>query len=398
MAGKHVILAGALLVVTALSACGDNLEPGDDLIALAVFGAGTGAGVVTSNPAGVNCAIDGAQANGQCALGFPAGTVVVLTAVPNGDATFAGWGDDCEPASVTPTCQVTVSSPSSVTAAFAKNALQRIVVESFETPVLNQTELFLLEPNSGGRSRILPAGTLAASPTVSGDSRWLSYVGVGLGTDGQDLWIARTDGSDRRRLATSPGDEFAPTLSPDGSRLAYIKSVAGGPTHVWTIGADGAGERQLTSAPAGDPIAHSTPSWSPDGTKIAYAAGPPGNLQLWMMNADGTSPIQLTAPGAGSDVEPTWSPDSRKIAFVRTTSPAAGDLVIVDVDTKQLQPLGFARSNRYPAWSPDGSRIAFSSNLDGEEFEIYTVAPDGTQLSRITDNDVQDRRPAWLRR
>ena len=93
-------------------------------------------------------------------------------------------------------------------------------------------------------------------------------------------------------------------------KLAFVRDG-----HVWTMNPDGTGAAQLTTGAADA----SDPEWSPDGTRIAFVRGLPGQRRLATMNADGTgeAPFPVFIPGENGDVyAPTWSPDGRRLAYV----------------------------------------------------------------------------------
>jgi dipeptidyl aminopeptidase/acylaminoacyl peptidase len=145
----------------------------------------------------------------------------------------------------------------------------------------------------------------------------------------------------------------------------------------------------LTNNPAAD----SGPSWSPDGTQIAFVSDRDGNSEIYLMKSDGTDVRRLTTDSA-IDEEPTWSPDGRKVAFV---SDRTGNLDIFTVDTDGGGLIRLTKgqaSDSVPAWSPDGTRIAFVSDRDGNS-EIYTLEVEGALVTRLTTNPAVEGAPAW---
>ncbi len=149
---------------------------------------------------------------------------------------------------------------------------------------------------------------------------------------------------------------------------------------------DGKSPRQFTNADDIDP------TWSPDGSKIAFASSRNGARQLFVINADGSKLRQLThLDNMGG--RSTWSPDGTKIAFYRGP---AGDrnIYIIDLNGSGVVQLTNGGDDLGPSWSPDGNWIAFTSYRDGNN-EIYIIHPDGTGLTRLTNNSTSDWQPRW---
>jgi Tol biopolymer transport system component len=133
-----------------------------------------------------------------------------------------------------------------------------------------------------------------------------------------DLYVMRADGSELARITSDPAPEYDPEWSPDGIRIAFTKSDLSG-TAIWIANADGSDPRQVSSAEGGSDFRE---SWSPDGSEIAFSAIRYEDTYLWLVNADGTNERLLT--NAGYATGPTWSPDGSLIAFVGITSDLTG--------------------------------------------------------------------------
>jgi Tol biopolymer transport system component len=206
-----------------------------------------------------------------------------------------------------------------------------------------------------------------------------------------------------------------PAWSPDGQRIAFVRSVQGGEAESTIVVAevDGGGEQVLRREPYDIDAARShlwAPAWSPDGTRIAYTLRSLDRRHrfrpsLYVMNADGGEP-RLLARDAG---DAAWSPDGRRIAFssVRDRNGKTcydqgnyhGELYVMDADGTNPVRLTHNRGDdRSPSWSPDGRRIAFASDRnypDGRDPEIYSIRPDGSCLTWLTNGSPGSSEPAW---
>jgi Tol biopolymer transport system component len=153
------------------------------------------------------------------------------------------------------------------------------------------------------------------------------------------------------------------------------------------------------------------PTWSPDGSRIAFTSTRDGNYEIYTMRSDGTGfPTRLTN-NPDPDTSPDWSPTGTKIAFTSLRFPplegASGfDIYTMNTDgtglkqlTSRPKPQCRCQLNDWPSWSPDGTKIAFSSDRSGIEtnnFEIYTMnSADGSGLERLTFNQNLDIEPTW---
>jgi WD40 repeat protein len=111
------------------------------------------------------------------------------------------------------------------------------------------------------------------------------------------------------------------------------------------------------------------------------------------MNSDGSSPIRLTN-NLALDYEPSFSPDGSKIAFASTRD-GNFQIYVMNADgSNQINLSNNLASERHPSFSPDGSKIAFVSNRDGNN-EIYVMNADGSNQIRLTDNPASDFYPGW---
>ena len=136
------------------------------------------------------------------------------------------------------------------------------------------------------------------------------------------------------------------------------------------------------AAPSPSPAAryqanNSTPSWSPDGKRIAYVRLHDGNPDVYLMNADGSHPRNLTRR-APEDAYPRWSPDGKRIAYTRVDRSGVYDIFLIDPASGKRRRLTLAAQAIGPVWSPDADMIAFEKAK-----EFWVMRADGTRFRRL---------------
>jgi len=243
-------------------------------------------------------------------------------------------------------------------------------------------QICLMNADGTGRQQLTNFQTTAFYPSVSPDGGTIFFSSNQNGSF--DIYSMNINGGDLKQLTKNIGSLYGPELSPNGERLLFANSSKG----LWVMQPDGKNPHPLTDKDDIDP------TWSPDGSKIAFASSRVGARQLFIMNADGSN-IQQVTNLSNMGGRSTWSPDGTRLAFYRGT---AGDhnIFIINVDGTGLVQLTNGGDNLGPSWSLDGNWIAFTSFRDGNN-EIYIIHPDGTGVARLTNNSISDRQPRWGR-
>jgi dipeptidyl aminopeptidase/acylaminoacyl peptidase len=176
-----------------------------------------------------------------------------------------------------------------------------------------------------------------------------------------DIFVTPADGSGVvRRLGLDEGRDLAYSWSPGGERIAFIHAVEDTQdADIFSMAADGSDVRRLTDEPGVDAF----PTYSPDGSKVAFQSDRGGPVDVYVMDPDGSDVVRLTDfdDDQRDDYVPTWSPDGERIAFVRGEVPPGGpgELWVIDADGSNGHVLLDQPLVDFPAWSPDGTRIAF---------------------------------------
>ena len=235
----------------------------------------------------------------------------------------------------------------------------------------------------GGGRRVLYASTHETAPECP--PRPDHSQGYVWRLDDYDIYSANLDGSDARRLTSTPGYDAEGTLSPDGRTIVFT-SERDGDLDIYTMNTDGSNVRRLTTEIGYD----GGPFFSHDGTRIVYRADHPqtpeaqaefrrllaqhlvrpSRMELWIMNADGSNRHQITNLG-GANFAPYFTPDDRRIIFASNHTNPRGrnfDLYLVNLDGTGLEQVTtFPDFDSFPMFSPDGTRLVWESNRRATE-------------------------------
>jgi tricorn protease len=252
----------------------------------------------------------------------------------------------------------------------------------------------------------VPSAPAAAAPELaaravrasleSGDTRMLEQPAVSAEhvafLYAGDLWVARLDGGDVRRLTSHPGQELRPRFSPDGRTLSFAGQYDGN-FDVYVVPVDGGEPRRLTYHPGND-VAH---GFTPDGQAVAFTSGRTSYtnrfIQLWTVPLAGGPPTRLPLPSA---FEVGFSPDGKKIAYTPLSDPfgqwkhyrggRTTRIWIYDVATAAVeeipQPSGRCNDTD-PSWI--GTTVYFRSDRDGE-FNLFAYDTSTKKVARLTDH------------
>ncbi|MFV8754703.1 TolB family protein [Nannocystaceae bacterium ST9] len=235
-----------------------------------------------------------------------------------------------------------------------------------------------------GDQTVLYASTHAAAddclppPDRSKGYVWKLY-------DEYDIYSANADGSDVKLLSGSPGYDAEATVSPKGDAIVFTSTRDGDP-EIYVMNVDGSNVRRLTKSPGYDGGAF----FSADGSKIVWRANRPKGkdekakykeliaeglvrptrLELFVMNADGSEPKQITSNGA-ANFGPFWHPDGQRIIFASNVGDPQGrnfDLYLVNADGKsEAERITFHdQFDGFPMFTRDGKQLVFASNREHE--------------------------------
>ena len=177
-------------------------------------------------------------------------------------------------------------------------------------------------------------------------------------------------------------------VSPALARIAFT-SERDGNQEVYVMNADGSDPRNVTQSLAQE----GSPSWAPTRDRLAFVSDRNGNSDVFVIGVDGSGLQQVTSQTA-DEIHPAWSPDGALIAYVSNIDGDWEIFVASAAGTGAVQITHNEYWDSWPAWSPDGRRLAFTSARDGN-YELYSYDLTSGSETRLTHHPASDAFPAW---
>src|SRR4051794_37691229 len=238
------------------------------------------------------------------------------------------------------------------------------------------------------------------TPRPSPDGARVAY---SRGYDGRlDLWVVDATGGLPLQLsdqATPQGPDpnqrhsSAIAWTPDGSRIVYAASGEG---KLWSVAATGGPARPIDEATGN----HHSPAISPDGGRVAYVAERGENVDVLVADIEGRW-TRVISVGDEYVMQPRWSPDGRSLMYGQWPHyDMPWDeraIIVADVESGERRVIagGGRVVNAEHTWSPDGRLIAFVSDREGDFTNLWTIEPDGSNAQRLVNEPNRHLSPAW---
>ena len=242
------------------------------------------------------------------------------------------------------------------------------VIDGFPT-----SEIYLMDADGGNPQNLTNDRNDDWYPSWSPDGKQIAFASRRDGN--YEIYVMDADGSNPQNLTNNPLNDRGPSWSPDGKQIAFASRRDGHfenelaiTYEIYVMDADGGNQQRLTENRKND----WEPSWSPDGKRIAFQSDRKGDLQnfeIYVMDADGGNPQRLTENRV-HDKEPSWSPDGERIAFwsYRPGHFQSAEIYVMDADGDNLQNLS---NNPHADFGPAWLNSPFSVSLAGKKFTMW---------------------------
>jgi Tol biopolymer transport system component len=265
-------------------------------------------------------------------------------------------------------------------------------------------DLFVANPDGSNLYSLTNDLEFDNYPAWSPDHCWVAFTSNRNDND-DELYFISMRNAEIIRITQLPGSDKWPTWSPDGKRIAFVHTGENNSYDIYMVNSDGTNLTQLTNTPETE----HDPEWSPLGNRIVFECGNPttdektkGHGGICLVDPDGKNYQRLTPISVHNYLYPTWSPDGQQIALV-TNLTSQLEIYIMNADGTGLRQVSTWGGNQDPndlSWSPDGTSLVYkvttmnSTNTGGnEELQILNLST--MKLNWVTRDDNRDQSPDW---
>ena len=206
---------------------------------------------------------------------------------------------------------------------------------------------------------------------------------------GKEIAIMDYDGANAREVSPNKSINLTPIFLGAKDQILYTSYAAGVPQFF---------QADMTASKTSHVFAsagmNSSPGYNRMDKEIVYASTMDGNSEIYRRPVDGGKPVRLTF-SEGIDTSPSWSPNGYEIVFVSDRS-GKPMLYIMDRDGSNMRRITFDYDYcGSPVWSPKGDRIAFVALEGGNNFNVYTITPEGKDAVKLTNDAGSNESPSW---
>ncbi|KYG66869.1 translocation protein TolB [Bdellovibrio bacteriovorus] len=276
--------------------------------------------------------------------------------------------------------------------------LSRIVVSS-DRSGKDTKEIYVMDWDGANVDQVSSHRTISISPAWSPDGKKIAYTSyvrrVGAKFKNADMLLLDLSSGRRSLVSYRQGINSGAAFSPDGRHI-YLTVSQGTNPDIYKMTLDGDLAAKITNGPAG--AMNVEPATAADG-RIAFSSDRAGRPMIYTADSSGNNVKRITFAGVFNS-SPSWSPDGKKIAFAGQ-SDNNFDIFVMNADgtgmirlTSAKKPNGKMSSNEDPSFSPDGRFVMYTSDRTGKN-QIYISTVDGTEERRVTNDNHNYYKPKW---
>ena len=253
-------------------------------------------------------------------------------------------------------------------------------------------EIHLVKPGDETVTRLTNSGSNSRYPRWSPDGRRLAFISGE--DDRSDLYLLSVEDRTTSLVSANATNDVLGDWSPNGEWLVYYNEGAPETRGLWLRNPEGVNLVRLTESNDRGPV------WSPDGSRIAFVRSEDGKSDIFVLERRGNEgweenfELSRLTKHEANDHSPNWSSDGSRLAFVSHRDGNAEIYTMKADGSKQLRLTKNNADDLTPDWSSGGGRIAFASNIYGPS-EIFVMNADGSEQLRLTNNDAEDSSPNW---